>query len=103
MNKSQAVSSTAAISLLPLRKSAYFPHKKWLFSSRKSSDVTFSLLRYAPPSFTMRLAADLESTTPVAASKSTHVGNSSFAEMLVRGNSAIADESVPSSRSVNSA
>jgi hypothetical protein len=50
----------------------------------------------------MRRAADFESTTPVAANRSTHVGISSLAEIVVRGSSASADESVASSSSANS-
>mgnify|MGYP006985675066 CR=1 FL=1 len=42
----------------------------------------------------MRRAADFESTTPVAAKRSTHVGSSSPAETVVRGNSAIADAKI---------
>ena len=42
----------------------------------------------------MRRAADLESTTPVAARRSTQVGISSEADTVVRGSSASADASV---------
>jgi len=50
----------------------------------------------------MRRAADFESTTPVAARRSTHVGISSVEEIVVRGSSASADASVASSSSDNS-
>ena len=50
----------------------------------------------------MRRAADLESTTPVAANRSTQVGISSLAEIVVRGSSAKADASVASSNSESS-
>jgi hypothetical protein len=50
----------------------------------------------------MRRAADFESTTPVAAKRSTQVGISSLAEIVVRGSSPKADASVASSNSESS-
>ena len=96
------MSSIAARSLLPFLKTAYFPHKKSFFEGAKSSPLIFTLLRYAPPSLTMRRAADFESTTPAAVMRSTHVGISSFLEIVARGNSASALVSVASSSSPSS-
>ena len=50
----------------------------------------------------MRRAADFESTTPVAARRSTHVGISSLAEIVVRGSYASSDARVASSNSASS-
>ena len=80
------LTQTAAKSRLPFRKSATFPCKKSLFSGANPSSVTFWLLRYAPPSLTIRRAADFESTTPVATNRSTQLGIS-FNEIEVDGNS----------------
>ena len=50
----------------------------------------------------MRRAADFESTTPVAARRSTQVGISSVDETVVRGSSASAEARVASSSSDHS-